>query len=252
MMVYDIIKIIEDKISSGEGDTGRLRFILNSLMKGKQLYLSDKKYLEGLISRHTASKHSLERDEPGILVTLSESPEEIKSDFGEYGWDIQRLVDEGKLLIIDARPFKIKDDSIELDESLYRGETAPFMHLTQLILNSVKRLQARRVVVDSLTVLEMQYANKFNARQGMQAMIHALENEHCTSLLISEDSGSGIVPTEWHVASGVILLNYLQREDAMERTIQVVKMRGVRHSEQIYPIKLGEAGLELIHPRLTP
>ena len=191
-------------------------------------------------------------DEPGILVTLSESPEEIKSDFGEYGWDIQRLVDEGKLLIIDARPFKIKDDSIELDESLYRGESAPFMHLTQLILNSVKRLQARRVVVDSLTVLEMQYANKFNARQGMQAMIHALENEHCTTLLISEDSGSGIIPTEWHVASGVILLNYLQREDAMERTIQVVKMRGVRHSEQIYPIKLGEAGLELIHPRLTP
>ena len=66
-MSYEIIKIIEDKISSGEGDTGRLRFILNSLMKGKQLYLTDRKYLEGIISSHNACKHSLESlDDTGL------------------------------------------------------------------------------------------------------------------------------------------------------------------------------------------
>ena len=191
-------------------------------------------------------------DEPGVFVTLSESPNEIKSDFKVYGWNIQKLIDEGKLLIIDARPFKMEEGFIALDESLYRGESVPFMHLTQLILSSIKRIEAKRLVIDSLTVLNMQYTNKFYARQGLQGMIHALADQRCTSLLISEDSESERTPTEWHVASGIITLNYVRREDTMERTIQVLKMRGVRHSEQIHPIKLGDAGLQLLHPRLTP
>ena len=191
-------------------------------------------------------------DEPGVFVTLSESPNEIKSDFKVYGWNIQKLIDEGKLLIIDARPFKMEEGFIALDESLYRGESVPFMHLTQLILSSIKRIEAKRLVIDSLTVLNMQYTNKFYARQGLQGMIHALEDQRCTSLLISEDAESEKTPTEWYVASGIITLNYVRREDTMERTIQVLKMRGVRHSEQIYPIKLGDAGLQLLHPRLTP
>ena len=36
-------------------------------------------------------------DEPGIFVTLSESPDEIKNDFKTYGWDVQKLIEEGKL-----------------------------------------------------------------------------------------------------------------------------------------------------------
>ena len=191
-------------------------------------------------------------DEPGVFVTLSESPNEIKSDFKVYGWNVQKLIDEGKLLIIDARPFKMEEGFIALDESLYRGESVPFMHLTQLILSSIKRIEAKRLVVDSLTVLNMQYTNKFYARQGLQGMIHALEDQRCTSLLISEDAESEKTPTEWYVASGIITLNYVRRDDTMERTIQVLKMRGVHHSEQIYPIKLGDAGLQLLHPRLTP
>lgn len=191
-------------------------------------------------------------DEPGVLVTLSESPSEIKADFKVYGWDVQKLIDEGRLLIIDARPFKMEEGFIALDESLYRGESVPFMHLTQLILSSIKRIEAKRLVVDSLTVLNMQYTNKFYARQGLQGMIHALEDQRCTSLLISEDSDSGKTPTEWYVASGIISLNYVRKEDTMERTIQVLKMRGVRHNEQVFPIKLSDAGLQLLHPRLTP
>ena len=191
-------------------------------------------------------------DEPGIFVTLSESPDEIKNDFKTYGWDVQKLVEEGKLLIIDARPFKMEEGFVALDESLYRGETLPFVHLTQLILSSIKRIAAKRLVIDSLTVLAMQYTNKFYVRQGLQGMIQALEDQHCTSIMISENMDVGKTPPEWYVASGVIVLDHIQRENTMERTIQVIKMRGVRHSEQTYPIKLGDTGLQIPHPRLVP
>jgi KaiC/GvpD/RAD55 family RecA-like ATPase len=191
-------------------------------------------------------------DEPGVFVTLSESPSEIKNDFKAYGWDMQKLVDEGKMLIIDARPFKMEEGFVALDESLYRGETLPFMHLTQLILSSIKRIDAKRIVVDSLTVLAMQYTNDFYTRQGLQGMIHALEDQRCTSLLISENTDPTRMPPEWYVSSGIVLLHHIRKGDSMERAIQVIKMRGVRHNEQIFPIKLSESGLQVLHPRLTP
>jgi len=191
-------------------------------------------------------------DEPGVFVTLSQSPTEIKNDCKTYDWDIQKLIDEGRLLIIDARPFKMEEGFVALDESLYRGETLPFMHLTQLILSSIKRIEAKRIVVDSITVLAMQYTNAFYVRQGLQGMIHALEDQHCTSLLISENIDSTTVPSEWYVASGIVLLHHIRKADSMERSIQVIKMRGVRHNEQIFPIRLGESGLQVLHPRLTP
>ena len=230
-----------DSIISGGFREGRTIVLSGPPGSGKTTF--------GMQFLHSGAK---DFDEPGVFVTLSESPLEIKNDFRMFGWDIQKLIDEGRMLIIDVRPFKMEDGFIALDESLYRGETLPFMHLTQLILSSIKRIEAKRLVVDSLTVLGMQYTNKFYARQGLQGMIHALEDQHCASILTSESPDAGKTPVEWYVASGLIFLNHTRRDDTMERTIQVIKMRGLRHSEQIYPMKLSESGLQVLHPRVVP
>ena len=190
-------------------------------------------------------------DESGIFVTLSESPNSIKNNFMSYGWDIQDLIEHGKIIIIDARPFKMEEGFVALDESLYRGESLPFMHLTQLILSSIKRIGAKRLVIDSLSVLAMQYTNEFYMRQGLQGMVHALESQYCTSLLISETSEIQI-PLDWYVTSGIILLHHIRREDTMERAIHVLKMRGIKHSEQILPIRISDSGMQVMHPRLIP
>ena len=190
-------------------------------------------------------------DEPGVFVTLSQSAEEISKDCKQFGWDIQDLMAQGKLPIIDARPFKIQEGFIALDESLYRGESVPFEHLTQLILSGIKRVDAKRLVVDSLTVLGMQYSNNFYMRQGMQGLMQALEDHECTSILVTEQPYKDEIPVEWYVASGIIMMQHVRKEDTMERTIQVLKLRGVRHDDQIYPLKLDENGLRVLHPKLT-
>ncbi len=190
-------------------------------------------------------------DEPGVFVTLSQSAEEISKDCKQFGWDIQDLMAQGKLLIIDARPFKIQEGFIALDESLYRGESVPFEHLTQLILSGIKRVDAKRLVVDSLTVLGMQYSNNFYMRQGMQGLMQTLEDYECTSILVTELPHKDEIPVEWYVASGIVMMQHVRKEDTMERTIQVLKLRGVRHDDQIYPLKLDENGLQVLHPKLT-
>ncbi len=190
-------------------------------------------------------------DEPGVYVTLSQSVKEIHDDSKSFGWDIKDLMVQGKLLVIEARPFKTENGIVTLDESLYRGESVPFEHLTQLILSGIKRVDAKRLVVDSLTVLAMQYSNKFYMRQGMQGMVQALEDNNCTSLLITEHHQHDRIPIEWYVASGIVMMNHVRKEDTMDRTIQVLKLRGVPHDDQICPIKLESDGLRVLHPKLT-
>ena len=191
-------------------------------------------------------------DEPGVYLSLAQNIDEIKSDSKSHGWDFDDLISKDKILMIDARPFKLTDDSIRKDDSLYRGEQIPFEHLTKLILSSIKRVEAKRIVIDSITILEMQYSDEFNTRQGLQGLVQALESCGVSALLLSETVNETQIPPEWFVSSGVIQLRHTRNQETMERSIQVTKLRGIKHSEQIHPIELDENGLTVMHPRLMP
>ena len=182
-------------------------------------------------------------DEPGIYISLTQSIEEIKKDCRSFGWDVENLISKHKILMIDLRPFKIKNEIIDKDDSLYRGEQIPFEHLTKFILNSIKKIKAKRIVIDSISILGMQYSDKFYMRQGMQGMIQSLENFGVTSLLISEISDNNEVPLEWFVTSGIIHLDNQIINNSMKRTIKISKLRGMKHSEQIHHLELGNDGL---------
>jgi circadian clock protein KaiC len=184
-----------------------------------------------------------EFDEPGVFISLSQSVDEIKNDCKSFGWDVEDAISKGKILLIDLRPFKIKDEVLGRDDSLYRGEQIPFEHLTKFILNSIKKIKAKRIVIDSISTLGMQYSDKFHMRQGLQAMIQSLENFDVTSLLISEFTENNETPLEWFVTSGIIQLDNQFADNKMKRTIKITKLRGVEHSEQVHSIELNSNGL---------
>ena len=192
---------------------------------------------------------ALDFEEAGIFVTLTQSPQELISNFRDYGWDIEKLIDEEKIMIVDARPFKMYDETFESGDPLYASEPFPFTHLTKLILQGIKKINAKRLVVDSLSVLSIQYGNQFNTRQGIQKMIHDIDEKKCTSIFISENLDSK-TPPEWYAASGIVILNHVKKTNTMERSVQVIKMRGTKHSEQTYPIRFNADGYHVLHPIL--
>lgn len=53
-MSYDVIKSVRQLKASGVGDTARLAYILDRLENGRHLYLSDQRYLEGLMQKYEA------------------------------------------------------------------------------------------------------------------------------------------------------------------------------------------------------
>ncbi|MFB5609604.1 MAG: RAD55 family ATPase [Nitrosarchaeum sp.] len=234
------------------GVPGLDSIMLGGLKKGRSSVISGPpgsgKTTLGLQFLYSGAK---DFDESGVYISLSQNIDEIKNDCKSFGWDFDDLISKDKIMMIDARPFKIQDNLIGKDDSLYRGEQIPFEHLTKLLLSSIKRVEAKRIVIDSITILAMQYSDKFYMRQGLQGLIQALENYGVTSLIISEYDNTEI-PLEWFVSSGIIQLRHTRKEDTMERTIQVTKMRGINHSQQIHPISIDKDGMFVQHPRLNP
>lgn len=193
----------------------------------------------------------VEKNEPGIFVTMSESPDEIRENLKAYGWDLAEKERENMLKIIDARPVLLTDDGlIAPNEKLFRGELLPFSHIAKLITDEIRNSKAKRVVIDSITVLVMQYVNRFYIRQGLLGLVQALSNEDSTSMLLLESLGEARIPVEWAVVPGVIVLHYDRKGDAMIRSLQVMKMRGVKHGEFIYGMEITDNGI-VVHPELT-
>jgi len=184
-----------------------------------------------------------ENNEPGVYLSLAQSIDEIKSDCESFGWDVEKLIHNGKILMVDLRPFKIKEKSIEKDDSLYRGEQIAFEHLTKFILNSIKKINAKRIVIDSISILQMQYSDEFYMRQGLQGMLQSLENFGVTSLLLSEASENDKTPLEGFATSGIIQLNNQIIDNQIKRTIKITKLRGIKHSQHIHTLELGNDGL---------
>ena len=221
-----------DSIISGGMKTGRAVTISGPPGSGKTTF--------SLQFIYSGAK---EFDEPGVYISLSQNIDEIKNDCKTFGWDMDDLIAKEKILMIDLRPFKIKDKVIGKDDSLYRGEQIPFEHLTKFILNSIKKINAKRIVIDSISILGMQYSDKFYMRQGLQGMIQSLENFGVTSLILSEYSENDEIPLEWFVTSGIIHLDNQIINNKMMRTIKIIKLRGLEHSKQVHSLELGNNGL---------
>lgn len=187
--------------------------------------------------------------ESGVYVSSNRNPDDIIEDCKIFGWDLQELIDKGKLAIVDARPFKKEDDYGKFDESLYRGEDVPFDHLTQLIRSTANKIHANCIVIDSITTLCMNYTDEFYINQGIQNMFQILEESQCTCIVISDRKPNESHPVEWSLASGVISFSIKNDYGIPKRNIQILKVKGSFHSEDTYLIQLTDKGLMVIQPK---
>ena len=190
-------------------------------------------------------------DEPGLYVTLCENPDEIRRNMLQYKMDFGRLEKENKFSFLDVRPVRLTPEGyIVPNEALFKGETIPFSHISCLIRDRVQQMGAKRLVLDSLTVLTGQYENQAYVRQGVLGLIQSLSSLECTSILISE--GNEASPDRqhlesWAVVPAIVLLYYTRRNSVMARAIQILKFRGAKHSSEVHHMEIGSEGI-IVHP----
>jgi circadian clock protein KaiC len=83
----------------------------------------------------------------------------------------------------------------------------------------------------------------------MQELLSLIGGLKCTTLLTYEypsyERNNMTFSVEQFIADGIINLYNLQRAEKRVRALEVVKMRGTRHVEELVPFKISASGLEV-------
>ncbi len=170
----------------------------------------------------------LQKGEKALFITLEESPEEIKGDMLQYGWDFEQYEKKGMFRIEYFDPFELSDMSHRLRD-----------------LIEVNKYD--RVVIDSLSLLGMYIKDEYEIRKKLFKIVQALKKSKATSLLSAEIpehepkklSRYGV---EEFVVDGVIVLYYLNMAGESFGNIEVRKMRRTKHAHGAFPTIITKNG----------
>lgn len=177
------------------------------------------------------------RGEKGILFTLEETPDQLRSHALSLGWDLAAFEAEDKLIIKYTSPVELSPDRFLYDAR-----------------REVRELGATRAVFDSLTTMalgvpsdrrykEMVYAITKHMRGAGVTLVMTVEFEQF--LGTAQLSGHGVS----FIADNVIQLHYVEIEGKLERAISVLKARGIHHNSELRSLEIGTSGLNVTRER---
>lgn len=224
-----------DELIEGGFPTGRTILVSGGTGTGKTIF-SMEYIVNGAL-----------KGDSGVYVTLDERANLIREDMKRFGWDLEKLEEQGLFALIDGSVAKI---GIPSDEKLSLPATG--FDLDKLLLEIMrvsKKINAKRCVIDSIPALGMNFENKHEIRKAVLKMAYLLMRMGLTSILISEtEEGSrrfGRYGVEEFVADGVIVLHYLGTGTTNNRTLHIRKMRATKHSENYHPIEISRKGMSI-------
>ena len=224
-----------DTMLEGGIPEGRVLLVTGSAGTGKTVLLNEFLY-----------RGITEYGETGVFVTFEERPSDIVQNVGSFGWDYRRLQEEGKLLFVDLSP--VRDSYVEVSNDY---ELSPIMLRIQ---QAVRKIGARRVVLDSAASLFSQLNNRDKVRRFIFQICQDLKEMGITALISSEqpDSGSATAgyTVEEFVSDGVIQMRIKPGEQQLIRTMLVTKMRGVGYRSGYVQFSIGSEGLN-VFPKIA-
>jgi KaiC/GvpD/RAD55 family RecA-like ATPase len=187
-------------------------------------------------------------DEPGLYVSLDEDVSHLREEMETFGWKIEELRKEGKLAIVDASPIRHLPGAVKFGDSWIGKRNFSMVSLLEVIRNKANEIKAKRIVVDPIIALSLQYPSGSERRTAIMDLIEFLNSLGVTSLITTELRSvalqRGISPEEF-LTHGVIILHSFADNKEVVRGIQIEKMRGINHDYQIHPYKITENGIEV-------
>ncbi|MGZ8702593.1 MAG: RAD55 family ATPase [Gaiellaceae bacterium] len=167
--------------------------------------------------------------EPGVLATLQEHPVQLERILSGFGWS---FADEGIELMYRSPV------DVYVDEWVYQ------------LLETIERTGARRVLIDSLTDLQLASADAVRFREYTYSLVQRLARQGVSLFMTSELpnlfetnhlSEYGVS----HLADNVVLLQYIRQESSVGRALTVLKTRASRHEPEIREYTISPEGIVL-------
>jgi KaiC/GvpD/RAD55 family RecA-like ATPase len=191
-------------------------------------------------------------DEPGIYVSLDESPQDILRNFSGFEWKLEELEKKEKLLLLDASLFKKVSRVMKIPKSDKTTSEKDYSLVTlgSLIRGTVEKTGAKRIVVDPMSTLIFQYPDPQERRLAVMDLLTTLRAQtDCTSLIVMDLRASTLereYQIEEYLTHGTIILQTIsQPETGLTRVALIQKMRGTEHDTQPRPYIITKQGIQI-------
>ncbi len=171
--------------------------------------------------------------EPGIYITFEEDVDELKDNYRGFNFNIKELEKKGLLKIVHYSPMRVKRFVKNMDVTLR---------------DLIKDMNAKRIVIDSLSAFTLLYENEGEQREGLFQLFNTLKSLGVTCLMSSESwrepaiNKSGVIE---FISDGVIMLYNLKIGDTRVRATEILKMRGIEHEARIVPFRITDEGIKI-------
>ena len=218
-----------DDISHGGLPLGRATLISGTSGTGKTLF--SVQFLYCGITKF---------DEHGVFVTFEESPSDIIKNAWSFGWNLQDLIERGKLFILDASPDPEGQDiagDFDLSALIERLQYQIFKH------------KAKRVSIDSITALFQQYESASVVRREIFRLLARLKQIGVTTIMTTERTEEyGPIArfgVEEFVSDNVVIVRNVLESERRRRTIEILKLRGSTHMKGEFPFTITNDGFNI-------
>lgn len=174
--------------------------------------------------------------ELGTFVSLEREKEALYQDARELGLHFQRLEKEGNLQLLGSPLAKLSERKKETEEEIFSD-----------IVRAVEASESKRLALDGMELLCMFPQDEFALWRELAKFKEKLAKRGCTSVLTSEIregreelSRRGV---EEEIADGVIVLYYEGEGLTRDRALEIRKMRGTEHSNQLHFFDITDRGI---------
>ena len=184
------------------------------------------------------------RGESVLYVTLSETAVELKAVAAAHGWTLDGIN------IHEVLP---SENILDPDEqySVFDPSDVEMGATTREVLSIVESLKPVRVVLDSLSELQLLASNPLLYRRQVLAFKQFFATRACTTLFLDDRTASEGDLQVRSIAHGVISLERMATDyGGTRRRLEIIKYRGIAFREGLHDYKIQYGGI-VVFPRLV-
>ncbi|HLZ97152.1 MAG TPA: circadian clock protein KaiC [Steroidobacteraceae bacterium] len=217
-----------DEITAGGFPRGRCSLICGSAGSGKTQ-----------LAMEFIARGAREFGEPGVFVSFEEAEEDLKSNVGSLGFDLDDLI-ERKLLVLDY----VAVERSEIEETGEYDLEGLFIRLQ----HSIASVGAKRVALDTIEALFAGLTSEAILRAELRRLFRWLKAQGVTTLITGECGDKTLTRQgiEEYVSDCVITLDHRVTEQRSTRRLRVVKYRGSTHGTNEYPFLITGDGISVL------
>ena len=176
--------------------------------------------------------------EPGVFVSLERERKALYDDASAFGWHFQRLEKAGSLRLLGG---PVASVGREMERA-----KASVADILGEVVDVAEELDAKRVAVDGLELLRLLEGDERALALSLAELKEGLSKLGCTLVATSqvgEEEELGAVGFGEGLADGVISLYYEGEGLTRDRALEVRKMRGTAHSNQLHFFDITDKGI---------